>query len=94
MIGIGSLMKDGGWGMVGGAPVLVKAPDFCINFASAEMPFSVPRRTGRDRYGDAFSRILRYWLYLGQSRRMWVLVSSISSSQEQCVGSGDEGKKV
>ena len=48
MIGIGSLRREGGWGVARGVPVLVKAPDAWINLARAVMPFVVPRIVGRD----------------------------------------------
>lgn len=80
--------------MEGGVPVLVKAPDNWINLARAVIPLAVPRIIGRDMWDDAFSSILRCWLYLGQSRRICVLVSSVSSSQGQDVGSGDVGRNV
>ena len=55
MIGIGSLRREGGWGVARGVPVLVKAPDAWINLARAVMPFVVPRIVGRDMWEDAFS---------------------------------------
>jgi hypothetical protein len=74
-------------------PVLEKAPDFCINSARAEIPFLVPRISGRAMYLDVFCRIFRCWLYLGHSASMWFLVSRVSLSQGHAVGSGESGKK-
>ena len=66
----GSLSKVGGGGLVGIDPVLVKAADFLRNSDSASIPSLVPRSSGRERILDAFSRMLRYWLYLGHSVMM------------------------
>ena len=76
-------------------PSLVKALDLLINSARAAMPSFVPRRTDRVRDLEAFSRILRCWEYLVQSRRMWFLVSIVSSSSSQghVMGSGERGRK-
>ena len=70
MIGMGSSSREGGGGATKGVPVLEKAPDLCMNLASALMPLSEPRRTGRAMYLEAFSRMLRCWSYLGHSIRM------------------------
>ena len=91
MSGIGSLVREGAVGGWGGVPVLEKAPDFGMNFARAEIPLLVPRRTGRDICLDTFSSILLCSSYLGQSSRMWDLVSSVSLSHGHVVGSGDRG---
>ena len=93
MSGMGSLMREGGVGGWGGVPILENAPVFWMNLARAAIPLLVPKRTGRDRCLDAFSSILLCWLYLGQSIRMWDLVSSVSLSHGHVVGSGDNGRK-
>ena len=93
MSGIGSFMREGGvWGW-GGVPVLENAPDFWMNLARAVIPLVVPRRTGIERCLDAFSSIPLCSSYLGQSTRMCVLVSRVSLSHGQDVGSGDRGRK-
>jgi hypothetical protein len=51
----------------------------------------VPRMSGRTKFADASTSILRCWLYLGQSLRMWFLVSGVALSQGQVDGSGDSG---
>lgn len=56
-IGIGSSMREGGFGLLGRFPVLENAPDFRMNSERAEMPFLVPRMTGRERCLEAFLRI-------------------------------------
>ena len=83
----------GGGPLVGVNPVLVNAVDFCRNSVSASMPFLVPRISGRDRLFETFSRMLRCWLYLGHSSRMWDLVSRVLLLHGQVFGSGDRGRK-
>ena len=61
---------------------------------NAAMPVLEPSSSGNERYLDAFKRILRWWAYLGQSLRMCVLVSVMSPSHGQEVGSGDRERKV
>jgi hypothetical protein len=64
MSGMGSLVKEGGCGVLGDAPVLENAPDFWMSRAMAAMPLFVPRISGRVRYLEAraFLRIFRCWL--------------------------------
>ena len=93
MSGTGSFGREGGVGGWGGVPVLENAPDFWMNLARAVIPLTVPRRTGMERCLEAFTSILLCSSYLGQSIRMWDLVSSVSLSHGQDVGSGDRGRK-
>jgi len=79
--------------LVGIVPDLVKAADFLRKSESASTPSLVPRITGRAIVLDTFSRMSRCCVNLVHSRRMCSLVSSVSLSQGQVVGSGDRGRK-
>ena len=57
------------------------------------MPSLVPRISDKTRFLDAFWRIWRCWVYLGHSRRIWFLVSRVSSLHGHAVGSGERGRK-
>ena len=89
MLGSGSFSMRGAVGLVWGVPVLENAPDFIRNSDRASIPSLVPRRSDRDRALEALTSILRCRLYLGQSRRMWFLVSIISLSHGHVLGSGE-----
>jgi hypothetical protein len=73
-------------------PVLENAPDLVRNSESAAIPTLVPSR-GICRELDAWTRMLRWLLYLGHSLMMWFLVSRISLLQGQWFGSGERGRK-
>ena len=75
-------------------PVLENAPDFIKKPDNASMPTLEPSSTGMERVLDAFSRILWWWAYLGQSLSMCVRVSVVLLLHGQEVGSGDMGRKV
>jgi hypothetical protein len=94
MSGMGSLINVGGVVGIAVFPVLEKAPDFWMKSARAAMPLLVPRIVGRTMYLDAFFSIFRCWSYLGHSLRIWLLVSMVSLSHGQVIGSGDRGKNV
>lgn len=89
MSGSGSLSKRGIVGLATGVPVLEKAPDFIRNSESAAMPSLVPSKDARERPLEALAKSFRCRWYLGQSLRMWFLVSRMSPSQGQVVGSAD-----
>ena len=89
ILGSGSFSMRGTVGLVRGAPVLENAPDFIRNSDRASIPSLVLRRSDRDRALEALTSILRCRVYLGQSRRMWFLVSVISLSHGHELGSGD-----
>jgi hypothetical protein len=91
--GSGSFTNWGWVGLVGVVPVLENAPDLARNSESAAIPSLVPSRVGMCRELDAWTRMLRWLLYLGHSLMMWFLVSRISLSQGQWLGSGERGRK-
>ena len=93
MLGSGSFSMRGVVGLVWGVPVLENAPDFIKNSDRASIPSLVPRSSDRARALEALTSILQCRLYLGQSRRMWFLVSIISSLHGHELGSGDWGRK-
>ena len=89
----GSFSKVGWGAFVGIEPVLVNAGDFFRNSERAAMPSLVPRISGRAMVLDTFSRMSRCWLNLSHSRRMCSLVSSVSLSQGQAIGSWERGRE-
>ena len=80
--------------LVGGEPVLENVPDLIRNSERASIPCLEPRITDSVRDLEAFTSMLWCWLYIGQSLKMWFLVSSKSLSQGQEFGSGDRGRKA
>ena len=89
----GSFSKVGWGAFVGIEPVLVNTGDFFRNSERAAMPSLVPRISGRAMVLDTFSRMSRCWLNLLHSWRMCSLVSSVSLSQGQAIGSWERGRK-
>ena len=62
------------------------APDLSRKLESTVMPFLEPSRNESDRELEAFARILRCWVYLGQSLKMRDLVSVMLISHGHRMG--------